>query len=137
MMYNSPAECLLVDGKILTPWDVVIRLYQTTKMPLQPSFELLVVMHFEATLRGLLGDAASSAVLSKLQSDFALKPLDICRKSSELSGILRRVFGASGAVVERAFLRSLYAEFGIRPRTYGELGDMLAYARKQYEALRS
>jgi CBS domain-containing protein len=134
MMYNSPAECLLVDGKILTPWDVVIRICQSTNLPVRSNLELLVATCFEATLRGLLGDTGSSAVLSKFQSEFALTPFDICDKPREVSEILVRIFGGSGPVVERAFVRRLCAEFGIPPGSYNELSETLNHVKARFEA---
>jgi CBS domain-containing protein len=133
MMYNSPAECLLADGRILTPWDVVIRTCQLTRLPVRSNLELLVAMCFEAALRGLLGDTASSAVLSKFR-EFALTPFDICEKPKEISDTIMRIFGSSGLVVERVFVRRLCAEFGIPPEPHNELSETLNHVKARVEA---
>jgi len=133
IIYNSPAECLLVDGKILTPWDVVIRACQLTKLPVRSNLEFLVAMCFEATFRGLLGDAASSAVLSKFR-EFALTSFDICDKPKEISDSLMKIFGSSGPVVERAFVRRLCAVFDIPPEAHNSLSETLNHVKARFEA---
>ena len=133
-MYTSPAQCLLVDGRILTPWDVVIRLHAIHKFPIDDGLESIVARCFEATMRGLLGETASRAFLLKLENDFAFTPTEICYRTAEFSEILARILGPPSHVVERVFLRQLYAKVGISPIPDGNLNDALAYLATRLRA---
>ena len=132
---KSPAECLLVDGKIVTPWDLVIRLYSLGKFPgVRESFGDVVARCFETTLRGILGETGSEAVLLKLETAFALTTSEICSKAAEFPEILAQVLGPAGPVVQRSFLRGLYSEIRIPLKPYSEFKEALNYAKERFEA---
>jgi len=132
-MYASPAQCLLVDGKkILTPWDVVIRLHNLHKFPVDTALETIIANAFEATLKGLLGETAAKTLLLKLETDFAITPHTIYHNPSEFSKMLARILGRVNSVVERAFLHQLYARLGISPLAYSDLNDALNYIKERF-----
>ena len=134
-IYTSPAECLLVDGKIVTPWDLTLRVYRLGKFPgARHSFEDVVARCFETTLRGILGETGSEAVFIKLETAFALTPSKICIKAEEFPGIITQVFGPNvGPVFQRAFLRALYSELRIPFVPYSEFKESLNYANERFK----
>jgi len=132
-MYASPAQCLLVnEKKILTPWDVVIRLHDLHRFPVDTALETIIANAFEATLKGLLGETAAKTLLLKLETDFAITPHTIYHNPSEFSKMLGRILGRVNSVVERAFLRQLYARIGISPLPYSNLNDALSYIKERF-----
>ncbi|HMK82415.1 MAG TPA: CBS domain-containing protein [Candidatus Bathyarchaeia archaeon] len=132
-MYQSPAQCLVVGESILTPWDVVIRLNDLHKFPTQTSFDIIVADSFMATLRGILGETAANAFLLRLETNSAFTRDVISHKPTEFSEMLREILGTARPVVERAFLRHLYAELRISPLPYTNLNDALSHIRERFE----
>ncbi|HKM51699.1 MAG TPA: CBS domain-containing protein [Candidatus Bathyarchaeia archaeon] len=133
---KSPAECLLVDGKIVTPWDLVIRLYSLGRFPtVRQGFDVVVARCFENTLRGLLGETASKAVLLNFETTLALTPLQICSEAERFTEALTQTFGSIGSVVQRSFLRGLYSELKLSLKPNSEFKEALEYAKERYEAI--
>lgn len=133
---KSPAECLLVNGKIVTPWDLVIRLYSLGRFPtVRQGFDVVVARCFENTLRGLLGETASKAVLLNLETTLSITPMQICSEAERFTEALTQTFGSIGSVVQRSFLRALYSELKLSLKPNIEFKEALNYAKERYEAI--
>src|SRR5208283_4388753 len=133
---KSPAECLLVNGKIVTPWDLVIRLYSLGRFPtVRQGFDVVVARCFENTLRGLLGETASKAVLLNLETTLSITPMQICSEAERFTDALTQTFGSIGSVVQRSFLRGLFSELKLSLKPNIEFKEALNYAKERYEAI--
>ena len=133
---TSPAECLLLDGEIVTPWDLVIRLYSLGRfLTIRDGFDVVVARCFENTLRGLLGETASKAVLLNLETTLTLTPPQICSEAERFTEALVQTFGSIGSVVQRAFLRGLYSELRLTLKPNTEFKEALNHAKERYEGI--
>ncbi len=73
----------------------------------------MVVESVEETIAGILGKSVAEAFAYHFHSSVELTREEIPSHLKELSSALTWSFGVSGAVLERAIVRRLYAKLGV------------------------
>jgi CBS domain-containing protein len=135
--HAAPTACVLLDEqRILTPWDLVIRVHALGRFPgARRSFEDVVAISFETEVKGILGETVSEALFHTLQTDFEIKSNDIYGRAEEIPIALTQVLGRAGAAVQRNFLRRLYADLRIPSRPPDSFKEALEYSKEHFERL--